>query len=534
MKALQRRITKICASISCVMTISICICVSISVGISICSTSLMSGAQAFSTNGNSNSNNYPHPHSRAFLGHPHAGATGTTSAGTGTTIATVSSSISFRRLSFLSANLSAGSAYDINNNMNTNNNMNMNTSRNRSRSTQLQVETSNNAAVAEAQQEEQLEDASTSPPTSTPPPSLVTKSPIQTEYVLPEDAAQTLDGRLICSSQCAYEISSPYFKACAYRPATTAKRVTKGVNSVLIGYTYDGINIAFRGTQSSSPLDWLQNAALFLSDIPENQKITGKIHTGFYRGTKSLWKPIKKILKEMIEVCELNGWSTNVYLTGHSKGGAMATVAAVLMKIDNELPDPTYVCTFASAKVGDSQFRDEYNQNINQTSYEAHLDLIPFLPPSASTMETMNDDMKDMIESMLWSESSISKKEKFKWDYQTVGQRKFITESGLIIENVTKELDDARIQQIESSSSLSLDEFKASHCISCSAEACNGYYFAAIANNLCNEEECDVPSEDYLDSSTLSYNCDPIPTTATATAAATTKNGEVNGKQHLS
>jgi len=532
MKALQRRITKICASISCVMTISICICVSISVGISICSMSLMSGAQAFSTNGNSNSNNYPHPHSRAFLGHPHAGATGTTSAGTGTTIATVSSSISFRRLSFLSANLSAGSAYDINNNMNTNNNMNMNTSRNRSRSTQLQVETSNNAAVAEAQQEEQLEDASTSPPP--PPPSLVTKSPIQTEYVLPEDAAQTLDGRLICSSQCAYEISSPYFKACAYRPATTAKRVTKGVNSVLIGYTYDGINIAFRGTQSSSPLDWLQNAALFLSDIPENQKITGKIHTGFYRGTKSLWKPIKKILKEMIEVCELNGWSTNVYLTGHSKGGAMATVAAVLMKIDNELPDPTYVCTFASAKVGDSQFRDEYNQNINQTSYEAHLDLIPFLPPSASTMETMNDDMKDMIESMLWSESSISKKEKFKWDYQTVGQRKFITESGLIIENVTKELDDARIQQIESSSSLSLDEFKASHCISCSAEACNGYYFAAIANNLCNEEECDVPSEDYLDSSTLSYNCDPIPTTATATAAATTKNGEVNGKQHLS
>jgi len=33
----------------------------------------------------------------------------------------------------------------------------------------------------------------------------------------------------------------------------------------LIGKTYDGITIAFRGTQTSSPLDWLQNAALFLS-----------------------------------------------------------------------------------------------------------------------------------------------------------------------------------------------------------------------------------------------------------------------------
>merc|ERR1712130_157013 len=127
----------------------------------------------------------------------------------------------------------------------------------------------------------------------------------------------------------------------------------------------------------------------------------------------------------MGEESRMNGWKEDVILTGHSKGGSLATITAVLMKNDSSLPDPSYVCTFASAKVGDSEFAMEYNKNIKQTSYEAHLDLIPFLPPSKTTYEMMNDDMTEMLDSMLWSESSMSKKENYKWDYQTVGKRKF-------------------------------------------------------------------------------------------------------------
>jgi hypothetical protein len=157
-------------------------------------------------------------------------------------------------------------------------------------------------------------------------------------------AAQTLDGRLLCSSQCAYEISTPYFRGASYRPGTVAKRITRGVNSALIGHTTDGITIAFRGTQTTSLLDWLQNAALFLSDVDEEKyKIQGKIHTGFYRGTKSIWKPLRGIIKEMIQEAEDKGWSKNIYLTGHSKGGAMASIAAILLKRDASLPDLTYV-----------------------------------------------------------------------------------------------------------------------------------------------------------------------------------------------
>lgn len=70
--------------------------------------------------------------------------------------------------------------------------------------------------------------------------------------------AKTLDGRLLCASQCAYNASSPYFEGAGFLSGSTTVELTKGVNSVYIGETMDGIVLAFRGTRTKSPLDWLQ------------------------------------------------------------------------------------------------------------------------------------------------------------------------------------------------------------------------------------------------------------------------------------
>lgn len=143
-------------------------------------------------------------------------------------------------------------------------------------------------------------------------PLTLSTTPLQMQSSIspPPKSANTQDARLLCACQCAYEISNPYFRAASYRPSTTAKRISRGVNSVLVGQTTDNsITIAFRGTQSSSPLDWLQNAALFLSEVDEFRKMDRdddsksriKVHTGFYRAVKSLWKPLKSVLSEMLE-----------------------------------------------------------------------------------------------------------------------------------------------------------------------------------------------------------------------------------------
>ena len=145
-----------------------------------------------------------------------------------------------------------------------------------------------------------------------------------------------------------------------------------------------------------------------------------------------------------------------------------------------------YFSTFGSVKVGDSEFRDYYNKKINQTSYEAHLDIIPFLPPSASMMGNMNDELADIINGMLWSEKSSNKKNNYKWDYQTVGKRKFIDEFAKIsADDVTRDLDSRRIRDIEKGKFWGLADFRAAHCSSCADEGCYGYYFRAVGESGC-------------------------------------------------
>lgn len=312
------------------------------------------------------------------------------------------------------------------------------------------------------------------------------------ELIIPSDVADTLDGRLICASQCAYNITQPYFRSSGYRPDTVAKRISRGVNSALIGITYDGITVAVRGTEASSSLDWIQNAALFLTPTGDRTGFQGKMHGGFYRATKNLWKGMREVLVEMLAISDEMGWKQDVFFTGHSKGGAMASVAALLMQRDGDLPDPTYVCTFGSARVGDSEFRDYYNGKINQTSYEAHLDIIPYLPPSASVMGNVNEELADVMNAMLWSEKSSNMQDKYKWDYQTVGRRKFIDEFSNINEmDVTQELDSQRLGDIGNQSVIDLADFRAAHCTSCAGEGCYGYYFKAVA-----EENCALCEED--------------------------------------
>ena len=206
--------------------------------------------------------------------------------------------------------------------------------------------------------------------------------------------AKTLDGRLLCASECAYEIEEPYLQGAGYLKGALPQRITVGINSCLVGKNKDGIIVAFRGTQGASLLDWLQNAAIHLLNV---QHIPGRIHAGFYEAVQRLYGQIKKIILNLLKD-DYPFRKSSIYLTGHSKGGCLASLMAVLMKDDKELPDVKYVCSFAAARVGDAQFRDYFNRTIPQATYENYLDIIPFLPPGQETVEDMTSAMKSKID----------------------------------------------------------------------------------------------------------------------------------------
>lgn len=79
----------------------------------------------------------------------------------------------------------------------------------------------------------------------------------------------------------------------------------------------DFIGIAFRGTNEIN--DWLDN----LNAFPESA-LFGEFHRGFYRSVEDLWSDIKS----QVEKIKTKEGSKPVFITGHSLGGAMASVAA--------------------------------------------------------------------------------------------------------------------------------------------------------------------------------------------------------------
>lgn len=78
----------------------------------------------------------------------------------------------------------------------------------------------------------------------------------------------------------------------------------------------DYIAVVFRG--SNQMANWMENMNLFFTEA-----FFGEFHTGFYQAAASLWR----VLEEAVDQLRLHK-RRPVFLTGHSLGGALATVLA--------------------------------------------------------------------------------------------------------------------------------------------------------------------------------------------------------------
>ena len=173
----------------------------------------------------------------------------------------------------------------------------------------------------------------------------------------------------------------------------------------------DAVVVAFRGTTSAAS-DWLMDAHVghgHQKDLQNPPKFPGRLHTGFLAAASHVWsekafnrapevgakvlewrkakgqkreRPQYFAMDEIERLVDETGFS-KVYITGHSKGGAMATVASWFCYKDLEHLDIVPECyTFASPTPADETFAAAYNDVITQFGYENYYDIVPLSPLS--------------------------------------------------------------------------------------------------------------------------------------------------------
>lgn len=116
--------------------------------------------------------------------------------------------------------------------------------------------------------------------------------------------------------------------------------------------THEYAVLAFRGTEVTKREDVKTDIRATMHSI-----IEGKVHTGFIRAYKSLEKKIEASLEKVKDL--------PLYITGHSLGAALATIATQYLERNHIIRDRIAACyTYGSPRVGNHEFDRAFRSAI--------------------------------------------------------------------------------------------------------------------------------------------------------------------------
>ncbi len=158
--------------------------------------------------------------------------------------------------------------------------------------------------------------------------------------------------------------------------------------------------VVFRGTMTSA--EWINNFNFkpnhesFLED-----RSLGQVHKGFNKiyTRKDIQNPtdfdddlpsLKDEIETALEQCQSDA---QVYVTGHSLGGALATLATLHIKIATDFKSPI-LYAFANPRVGNRDFASHFN-NIECYRIANSEDIVPTVPlASVDLVDDLNTTEK--------------------------------------------------------------------------------------------------------------------------------------------
>lgn len=203
-----------------------------------------------------------------------------------------------------------------------------------------------------------------------------------------EKGMQTLDDIIIRSRQntsithlppLARSLLFAELSMIAYLPESEVKKAADQLNfHTLIFYDRDGsqaysfINdtdhvVACRGTE---PNEW-NDVKADLDAATALAETIGRVHRGFKREVDDIWPIIEKSLQDNTK---------NLWFTGHSLGGAMATICAGRCMLSHIKSNPAQLITFGSPRVGNKRYINFVK--VNHIRWVNNNDIVTKVPPA--------------------------------------------------------------------------------------------------------------------------------------------------------
>jgi triacylglycerol lipase len=137
--------------------------------------------------------------------------------------------------------------------------------------------------------------------------------------------------------------------------------------------------IVFRGTQTS--MEWINNLTAIQTDYtdPVSRQYFGKIHQGFIKNYLKIVDPLPR------EITRTLNPNLPCYITGHSLGASIATLAALDIAVNQVALRPQIqLYTYASPRIGDDTFAKLHARLIPNSYRVVNLaDAFPLMPPTA-------------------------------------------------------------------------------------------------------------------------------------------------------
>jgi triacylglycerol lipase len=138
----------------------------------------------------------------------------------------------------------------------------------------------------------------------------------------------------------------------------------KNDTTAFVAYDNDTIIVSFRGTEINKIRDILYDVDVDLIPFDDGSMV----HEGFLKALDQIWVDLNSYIKTIRS-------GRSLWFTGHSLGGALATLAA------RRSTGTTGLFTFGCPRVGDRKFSNKKNFPFQNVRFVNDLDIVPTMPP---------------------------------------------------------------------------------------------------------------------------------------------------------